>query len=615
MADVQRLIDQIMSTERIRRSSHFSDRVFTDEPILTTGRQMASYLPDRYREMRAISRWQADSGGGRGRWLSEAELFYRQGRFMEDFEDDCPYHGTFKAYFPTYNAMSDRQLRGYFTWRAAVRAGTVEETSLSFAYVYLYELLCGIGTDGPIDGFSKLRGFWEAYRGFAPEIDRFARVWLHDYTVYHGLDPALLDDHAAVAFDRALIALAAAQRESLGRLDAAGRPRRGQAALLPPDADFEQRVLDAVDGLSTYRPRASSYFREDPEGLRHVCCAVFARLCAHYAKRKSGGLVESLFGEVTALPYTMFSSAVFFTEERHPDTVYELNGVDRFTCENGLWTCERVHGRRTRSARLGEAMRAADRALRAAVGYAHPLKEEQLPKYLRQIVDREVGAWVSWKEAHAPRRIEIDLSKLTGIRDAAAQTREALLVDEEREEAPLPAAPAADRRDQPGARDDATGGAGGALQESGAAGCAPPHDGGAARESAPAVRAPTGGAPDDGARRSGGPSPAEGDGAPAPAAGAPAREDGPAAREQAGAGESVAGPLDARQRAFLSALLAGDAAGLAQAAGGASADLIADAVNEALFDLIGDTVVELGAAGPELVEDYREDVEELLAHE
>ena len=49
MADVQRLIDQIMSTERIRRSSHFSDRVFTDEPILTTGRQMASYLPDRYR--------------------------------------------------------------------------------------------------------------------------------------------------------------------------------------------------------------------------------------------------------------------------------------------------------------------------------------------------------------------------------------------------------------------------------------------------------------------------------------------------------------------------------------------------------------------------------------
>ena len=42
---------------------------------------------------------------------------------MADFEDDCPYNGTFKSYFPTYNAMSDRQLRGYFTWRAQVRRG------------------------------------------------------------------------------------------------------------------------------------------------------------------------------------------------------------------------------------------------------------------------------------------------------------------------------------------------------------------------------------------------------------------------------------------------------------------------------------------------------------
>ena len=61
---------------------------------------------------------------------------------MADFEDDCPYNGTFKSYFPTYNAMSDRQLRGYFTWRAQVRRGTVEETSTSFAFLYLYELIC-----------------------------------------------------------------------------------------------------------------------------------------------------------------------------------------------------------------------------------------------------------------------------------------------------------------------------------------------------------------------------------------------------------------------------------------------------------------------------------------
>ena len=91
--DVRALIERITSSERMRTSSHFSDAVYRAEPILTTGRQMATYLPDRYREMRAISRWQ--EGEPHGRWITEAELFWRQGTFMADFEDDCPYRGNF----------------------------------------------------------------------------------------------------------------------------------------------------------------------------------------------------------------------------------------------------------------------------------------------------------------------------------------------------------------------------------------------------------------------------------------------------------------------------------------------------------------------------------------
>lgn len=92
--DAQELIDRILADERFRASSHFSDRVYTDEPILITGNRMASYLPERYRKMREISRWEPEGPAGRGRWLSEAELFYRQGIFMADYEDDCPIMGT-----------------------------------------------------------------------------------------------------------------------------------------------------------------------------------------------------------------------------------------------------------------------------------------------------------------------------------------------------------------------------------------------------------------------------------------------------------------------------------------------------------------------------------------
>lgn len=114
--DVKMLIERIMAEARTHQSARFSNKIYADEPILKTGRQMQNFLPDQYRKMREISRWQDDPKGGAGRWLSEAELFYRQGLLMADFEDDCPYNGTFKSYFPTYNAMSDRQLRGYFTW-------------------------------------------------------------------------------------------------------------------------------------------------------------------------------------------------------------------------------------------------------------------------------------------------------------------------------------------------------------------------------------------------------------------------------------------------------------------------------------------------------------------
>ena len=77
--DIKMLIERIMAEARTHQSARFSNETYADEPILKTGRQMQNFLPDQYRKMREISRWQDDPKGGAGRWLSEAELFYRQG--------------------------------------------------------------------------------------------------------------------------------------------------------------------------------------------------------------------------------------------------------------------------------------------------------------------------------------------------------------------------------------------------------------------------------------------------------------------------------------------------------------------------------------------------------
>lgn len=582
--DIKMLIERIMAEARTHQSARFSNEVYADEPILKTGRQMQNFLPDQYRKMREISRWQEDPKGGAGRWLSEAELFYRQGLLMADFEDDCPYNGTFKSYFPTYNAMSDRQLRGYFTWRTQVRRGTVEETSTSFAFLYLYELICGIGVDDPLDGFNKIKAFWDAYRAFEPGIDRFARVWLQDYAVFHRLDPKLLRDSKTVMFDNALIELRRAARDLAPAptppdLAPARRKTSEPTLPLPPDEAGEERLMTAINALSTYNLNNSRLDRSHHRDLRHVACAVYVRMARYYDTHRKTGIVASLFGEETAMPYTMFASAVFFAPERHEDCEYRLDPIHIYRCQNGFWECMRIHGSRQKSSKLGEMMRACDQRLRLALDPTHPLKEEKVPKYLAKIIDDEIVAWLSWDAAHQPVKIDIDLSQLGHIRSAAAQTREALLIDEERED-DVPMEAEATLVEQPNT------------------------------ESAPSMTA----GPGEMATRQDEPDEptvsTEEFGVVAPLLVSMPAPVTPASAEAA---NKLAPAADAFLRALLERNTA--QATLAVAQSGKSEDMLVDSINEALFDLVGDTVIEFGAAGPQIIEDYEADVRGYLDHE
>ncbi len=582
--DVKMLIERIMAEARTHQSARFSNKIYADEPILKTGRQMQNFLPDQYRKMREISRWQDDPKGGAGRWLSEAELFYRQGLLMANFEDDCPYNGTFKSYFPTYNAMSDRQLRGYFTWRAQVRRGNIEETSTSFAFLYLYELICGIGVDDPLDGFDKIKAFWGAYRAFEPGIDRFARVWLQDYAVFHGLDPRLLRDSKTVMFDNALIELRRAARDLAPAQAPSGqtakRRKTSEPTLpLPPDEAREERLMAAINALSTYNLNNSRLDRGHHLDLRHVACAVYVRMARYYDTHRKTGIVASLFGEETAMPYTMFASAVFFAPERHEDCEYRLDPIHIYRCQNGFWECMRIHGSRQKSSKLGEIMRACDQRLRLALDPSHPLKEEKVPKYLAKIIDDEIVAWLSWNATHQPVKIDIDLSQLGHIRSAAAQTREALLIDEEREDDTTADVEEADSG-QPEAEPVAN-----MIVEPVAA----PIE----QDEADELTIST--------EQFGVVAPLL---APAPA---------PATAMSA----DTASALVPAAEGYLRALLEQNAAQAASAVARSdqSEDMLVDSINEALFDLVGDTVIEFGATGPQIIEDYEADVRGYLDHE
>lgn len=337
--------------------------------------------------------------------------------------------------------------------------------------------------------------------------------------------------------------------------------------------------MAAINALSTYNLNNSRLDRGHHRDLRHVACAVYVRMARYYDTHRKSGIVASLFGEETAMPYTMFASAVFFAPNRHEDCEYRLDPIHIYRCQNGFWECMRIHGSRQKSSKLGEMMRACDQRLRLALDPAHPLKEEKVPKYLAKIIDDEIVAWLSWDAAHQPVKIDIDLSQLGHIRNAAAQTREALLIDEERED-DVPMEVEATLIEQPNT------------------------------ESAPGMTA----GPGEMATRQDEPDEptvsTEEFGVVAPLLASVPAPVTPASAE-------AANKLAPAAAAYLCALLEQNTAQAASAVerSGQSEDMLVDTINEALFDLVGDTVIEFGAAGPHIIEDYEADVRGYLDHE
>ena len=188
-------------------------------------------------------------------------------------------------------------------------------------------------------------------------------------------------------------------------------------------------------------------------------------------------------------------------------------------------------------------------------------------------------AWLSWDAAHQPVKIDIDLSQLGHIRSAAAQTREALLIDEEREDDVLAEVDTVDS-EQPKAEPAAD-----AFVE--------PVTAAAEQDEADEPTIST-----------------EQFGVVAPLL-------APTPPRAAAAPTDAASELAPAATAYLRALLEQNAAQATSAVAhsGQSEDMLVDSINEALFDLVGDTVIEFGAAGPQIIEDYEADVRGYLDYE
>ena len=385
--------------------------VETPLPVrVTVSVPVRKYIPRKIQEMSMLYEY------GDGSMRQRSKNFFTQGKFMEDYEDNQPWYGDYHRYFPTYHDLRLAELRGYFTWRTQLRKGNYQPIAASLAYIYVYELLNGIGADSPEDSLRKLKEFETEYidSGIGDsDMRRNLHRWMAELAVIKNVKP----ETAALYFDKK----EAAQDKALTVLE-------------QPDRYGDGEVFGALCEMTTVRLKKSPVItKHGEEGTR-----LFAKLWRYMLGNmttEGGNFFNMCFGTLRELRWHPLCNAVYWHPEPYADAEYVLNENHSFFCKDGLWyerTYPRVYFIREM---LNDFCHEADRLLRVYLKTGRPLKQRASAAWAAPYISAFIEADRQAKIEAAKPKITIRFSQLEQIRQDASVTRDSLLTEEEMTEA------------------------------------------------------------------------------------------------------------------------------------------------------------------------------------
>lgn len=370
---------------------------------------------ERFVEMRHIAR--------QGSWynMDRAEVFYHQASFMESFTDDHEDPVEFSCYYPRYQKMSHSQLRTYFTWRTAAREGAYGNVSVSYGFLYLYELLNGIGVEDPQDGLEKIMAFWSAFRAYHPLIDRYVIAWLKDYHIYYPL------------------------HRSFGEFAAAYSLETHYPSVFCADCG-QENSLEMFAGISSYDVKKSRFWTPDTEPLMRDCFHfVLCRLREAFQVKKKR-FEDFVFHSTNRMAkWSPFAKALFYPAFDQPDRVVRISEGEAYECTDQLWRGKTVLPTEQGRQLVGYIMKEMESQLRIAERFKHRLNvrfeaykaidRDALAQLGLSIPDIVHDACAEFYGLHTWKEVTVDLGNLKAIRDDALATQEKLLVPEGNDDA------------------------------------------------------------------------------------------------------------------------------------------------------------------------------------
>lgn len=417
---------------------------YKDQHLSFGGRRRADEsLPPKIAQMKELYNVLDSKPGADGYY------FYKQGKFMEDYEEPYDFRGRFTRYFPTYHVMNNDQLQGYFDFRRRFRNGEIDVSnilsgsaiaSLSFVYVYLYEILCNIGISDPEEGFRKLLYIDEVFGDKDPSMHEYIQDWLKDYVVYYNLPESLIDGGYDKSFDDSLSTILTYEnyiRDVKG--DKISSPseniinddKKSKDPAFELSEDDVHKIFEAIDALSSYSLKGSLFYKKNPKDMEEITVRAYRNVSLFYQEHNKPMLLEKCFGAKGVYPYHMFRKAIFYDHIHYEDYEYVFSDARIYRCRDGHWSLETFYKADSKSSDLGAICKEIDRICRRKFSFGHPLQQKlNLPLIIQAISDA-ADTYIKEKEEAAKPKIHIDFGKLSGIRKDAAYTREQLITEEE----------------------------------------------------------------------------------------------------------------------------------------------------------------------------------------
>lgn len=387
------------------------DPDYTDEPILPRKKPPEEKLPAPLQAARSLEK------GAARMYQNRRSLFLNQAKLLEFYKDD--YEGEYisHCYYPTYDLLNNQELRSYFAWRTKVRNGDIQPSCSCFAYLYLYELINGIGTGTPVEGLHKMDDFAAAYKEYESSLMNYYANWRKSYIIYYNLSDSFLGGEEREGEEAHMAVLDSAQEQT------------------------DDAVAAAVKQLAPGWLNRSKFYKTHQTDMDRVIVQVLRRMHQHYSARSKRTFSEQLFGSRETYPVDLFCHAVFCDPLRHENSRYYITDSHYYECRNGYWTETSCFIDSHKRRKLEDLMKTIDASLRVALNDGKPIKSPSQLKWVTKVIEEEVAALLETQKQQeaAAKRVQIDYSALAQIRREAAITQDKLATEEEMEEEAPPA--------------------------------------------------------------------------------------------------------------------------------------------------------------------------------